>query len=64
MSTVAAPGCRHRARCGRLPGVPRLRIAREDAAADDLLGGDPLTLVLGMLLDQQVRRGTDASARV
>ncbi len=32
--------------------VPTLRIA-QDAAADDLLGRDPLALVLGMLLDQQ-----------
>jgi uncharacterized HhH-GPD family protein len=32
--------------------VPNLRIA-QDEAADDLLGRDPLALVLGMLLDQQ-----------
>jgi uncharacterized HhH-GPD family protein len=32
--------------------VPILRIA-QDAAADELLGRDPLALVLGMLLDQQ-----------
>jgi uncharacterized HhH-GPD family protein len=32
--------------------VPQLCIA-QDAAADDLLGRDPLALVLGMLLDQQ-----------
>jgi uncharacterized HhH-GPD family protein len=32
--------------------VPSLRIA-QDAAADELLGRDPLALVLGMLLDQQ-----------
>ncbi len=32
--------------------VPQLRIA-QDAAADELLGRDPLVLVLGMLLDQQ-----------
>src|SRR3954453_19651436 len=31
---------------------PSLRIA-QDAAADELLGRDPLALVLGMLLDQQ-----------
>ena len=32
--------------------VPTLRIA-QDAAADELLGRDPLALLLGMLLDQQ-----------
>jgi uncharacterized HhH-GPD family protein len=32
--------------------VPILRIA-QDAAADELLGRDPLALVVGMLLDQQ-----------
>jgi len=32
--------------------VPTLRIA-QDAAADDLLGRDPLALLIGMLLDQQ-----------
>jgi uncharacterized HhH-GPD family protein len=32
--------------------VPTLRIA-QDAAADELLGRDPLALVIGMLLDQQ-----------
>jgi uncharacterized HhH-GPD family protein len=32
--------------------VPTLRIA-QDAAADELLGRDPLALVVGMLLDQQ-----------
>jgi uncharacterized HhH-GPD family protein len=32
--------------------MPTLRIA-QDAAADELLGRDPLALVLGMLLDQQ-----------
>jgi uncharacterized HhH-GPD family protein len=33
-------------------GVPELRIA-QNADADELLGRDPLALVLGMLLDQQ-----------
>lgn len=33
--------------------VPQLRIA-QDAAADELLGRDPLALVVGMLLDQQI----------
>lgn len=32
--------------------VPQLRIAQDDAA-DDLLGRDPLALLIGMLLDQQ-----------
>jgi uncharacterized HhH-GPD family protein len=32
--------------------VPELRIA-QDAAADELLGRDPLALIVGMLLDQQ-----------
>jgi uncharacterized HhH-GPD family protein len=32
--------------------MPTLRIAQDDAA-DDLLGRDPLALLLGMLLDQQ-----------
>ena len=32
--------------------MPNLRIA-QDAAADDLLGRDPLALLIGMLLDQQ-----------
>ena len=32
--------------------MPTLRIA-QDAAADELLGRDPLALVIGMLLDQQ-----------
>jgi hypothetical protein len=34
--------------------VSTLRIA-QDAAADELLGRDPLTLVIGMLLDRHVR---------
>ncbi len=37
---------------GRMRGVPTLRIA-QDPAADDLLGRDPLALLIGMLLDQQ-----------
>lgn len=36
--------------------VPTIRIA-QDPAADDLLGRDPLALLLGMLLDQHVSRG-------
>lgn len=34
------------------PHVPALRIA-QDPAADELLGRDPLALLIGMLLDQQ-----------
>jgi hypothetical protein len=46
--------------CGTLPGVPPVSIA-QDAAADELLGRDPLTLLLGMLLDQHMRqRSPDA----
>jgi hypothetical protein len=44
--------------CGTLPGVPQLCIA-QDAAADELLSRDPLALVIGMLLDQHVSRGTE-----
>jgi hypothetical protein len=35
--------------------VPTLRISQDDAA-DELLGRDPLALVLGMLFDQHVRQ--------
>ncbi|TQN42285.1 hypothetical protein FHU33_1680 [Blastococcus colisei] len=35
--------------------MPELRIAQDDAA-DDRLGRDPLALLIGMLLDQHVRR--------
>jgi uncharacterized HhH-GPD family protein len=38
--------------CGTISGVPTLRVA-QDAAADELLGRDPLALLIGMLLDQQ-----------
>ena len=33
--------------------MPTLRIAQDDAA-DELLGRDPLALLLGMLLDQHM----------
>jgi hypothetical protein len=36
-------------------GVPTLRIT-QDKAADELLSRDPLALLLGMLLDQHMRR--------
>ena len=47
--------------------MPTLRIA-QDAAADELLSRDalallsrdPLALLIGMLLDQHVSRGTEA----
>jgi hypothetical protein len=39
--------------------VPTLRIA-QDAAADELLSRDALALLIGMLLDQHVSRGTEA----
>ena len=35
--------------------MPTLRIA-QDAAADELLGRDPLALLIGMLLDQHMRQ--------
>ncbi|MGY2079321.1 hypothetical protein [Modestobacter sp. SYSU DS0657] len=35
--------------------MPTLTIA-QDPAADELLGRDPLALLLGMLFDQQMRR--------
>jgi hypothetical protein len=35
--------------------VPQLRVAQEDAA-DELLGHDPLALLLGMLFDQHMRQ--------
>jgi hypothetical protein len=36
--------------------VPQLRIA-QDTDADELLGRDPLALVVGMLLDQHLPLG-------
>ncbi|WP_256479564.1 hypothetical protein [Klenkia sp. PcliD-1-E] len=41
--------------------MPTIRIA-QDPAADDLLGRDPLALLLGMLLDQHVSRGSSGPA--
>ncbi len=37
------------------PVVPTLRVTQDDAA-DDLLGHDPLALLLGMLFDQHMRQ--------
>jgi hypothetical protein len=49
--------------CGTISGVPTLRIT-QDPAADELLGRDPLALVLGMLFDQHVReRSSEAAGR-
>jgi hypothetical protein len=42
--------------------VPALRIA-QDEAADELLGRDPLALVVDMLLDQHMRRRRSESRR-
>jgi hypothetical protein len=43
--------------------VPNLHLAQDDAA-DELLGRDPLALVLGMLLDQHMRqRSSDVRRR-
>ncbi|HEV7210385.1 MAG TPA: hypothetical protein VGN47_01575 [Blastococcus sp.] len=41
---------------GTISGVPTLRIAQDDAA-DELLGRDPLALLIGMLLDQHFGSG-------
>jgi hypothetical protein len=43
--------------------VPTRRIA-QDAAADELLGRDPLALLIGKLLDQHVSRGTEEPVAV
>jgi hypothetical protein len=40
---------------GTIFRVPTLRIAQDDAA-DELLGRDPLALLIGMLLDQHMRQ--------
>jgi hypothetical protein len=39
--------------------VPTLHLSRDDDA-DALLSRDPLALLIGMLLDQHVSRGTEA----
>jgi hypothetical protein len=38
--------------------VPTLTHA-QDAAVDELLGRDPLALLIGMLLDQHMRQGAE-----
>jgi hypothetical protein len=50
----------HRPPYGTIWGVPTLRIAQDDAA-DELLGRDPLALLIGMLLDQHMRRRSSGS---
>lgn len=42
-----------RAKAGMLLGMPKLWMA-QDKAADELLAKDPLALLVGMLLDQQI----------
>jgi hypothetical protein len=42
---------------GTICDVPTLRITQDDAA-DELLSRDPLALLLGMLFDLHVSRGT------
>jgi len=42
--------------------VPTLCIT-QDTAADELLGRDPLALVLSMLLDQHMSRGSSEAWR-
>jgi hypothetical protein len=45
---------------GRDLGVPTLHLD-QDAAADELLGRDPLALLIGMLLDQHTATGTEGT---
>jgi hypothetical protein len=47
--------CNSAEQCGTISGVPNLTIA-QDPTADELLGRDPLALLIGMLLDQHMRR--------
>jgi hypothetical protein len=42
--------------------VPTLTIA-QDPAADELLGRDPLALLVGMLLDQRMRQRSSGARR-
>jgi hypothetical protein len=43
--------------------MPDLHLSQDDAA-DALLSRDPLALLLGMLLDQHVSRGTEEAVAV
>jgi hypothetical protein len=42
--------------------VPDLHIA-QDPVADELLGRDPLALLIGVLLDQQIRQRSSHARR-
>ena len=42
--------------------MPEIRIA-QDVAADELLGRDPLALVVGMMLDHDMRERSSAARR-
>jgi hypothetical protein len=42
--------------------VPTVTLA-QDTAADELLGRDPLALLIGMLLDLHVRQGSSDARR-
>ena len=44
---------------GTISGVPTLRIT-QDNAADELLGRDPLALLLGMLFDRHMPQRSSA----
>src|SRR5215212_6182895 len=53
---LGAEGAGHPGRTrGRIGDVPAIRLAQEPAA-DELPGRDPLALLIGMLLDQQMRQ--------
>jgi hypothetical protein len=47
---------------GRISGVPTLHLSQDDAA-DELLGRDPLALLIGTLLDQHLRQRSSGSYR-
>ena len=49
--------------CGRIRDVPTLRLT-QDAAADELLGQDPLALLLGMLFDQHMHQRSSGTLAV
>jgi len=48
---------------GTTSGAPTLRTTQDDAS-DQLLGRDPLALLLGMLFDQHVRRRSSSQVVV
>lgn len=49
------PSCFHRATRRRLASMKGTLAVTGDPEADELLNTDPLALLVGMLLDQQVR---------